>query len=64
MRYAEKEFAAMKENGELDILNGLFDEQNKLVDEGSVDERFEALRKLDLDLVDFLGNTRRKNSYF
>ena len=64
MRYAEKEFAAMKENGELDILNGLYDEQNRLVDEGSVDERFEALRKLDLDLVDFLGNTRRKNSYF
>jgi len=64
MRYAEKEFAAMKDNGEFDILNGLYDEQNKLVDEGSVDERFEALRKLDLDLVNFLGDTRRKNSYF
>ena len=64
MRYAEKEFAAMRDNGEFDILKGFYSEQNKLVDEGIVDDMYDALSNNDLDRFDFLGNTRRKNSYF
>jgi hypothetical protein len=63
MRYAEKEFAAMRDNGEFDILKGFYSEQNKLVDEGIVDDMYVALSTGDLDRFDFLGNTRRKNSY-
>lgn len=64
MRYAEQEFSSMIKNGEFDILKGLYSEQNKLVDEGLVDERFEAMRSGDIDLADYLGNTRRRNSYY
>ena len=63
-RYAEQEFAAMMENGEFDILRGLYAEENKLVDAGLVDKRFEAYQKGDIDLVDYLGNTRRRNSFY
>ena len=63
-RYAEQEFAAMMENGEFDILRGIYAEENKLVDAGLVDKRFEAYQKGDIDLVDYLGNTRRRNSFY
>ncbi len=64
MRYAEKEFASMIENNEFDLLKGFYNEQNKLVDNGIVDDMYDALSTGDVDRFDFLGNTRRKNSYF